>query len=525
MQTVAGWLHTLPDAVMRTAPYLSVIEALGLFFANKLEAAERCLHAAETRFSASASDDRSRSILGYAMVIRASIARYRGDLARCITLARQALELLPPTDTSARMPAGVHLAQAYLLSGDVSPTNEHLVTTQVARARASGELTGIFYAIVTLAGLQRRQGRLRQATMTYREAYAVAAVSGGPAALVNGAAYYFGLGDLLREWNDLDAAADLLLQGRTIVLEALATQAETLALGYIALARLQQAQGDGRDAMATLDEFEQVARQRHVVPEMLARGGAARAQLALVQEDLPTAVWWADTSGLQVDDDLSYVCEHEYLTLARVRIAQGRNDPARSFLRDALQLLARLLDAAEHGGRADSVIEILVLQALACHAQGDLSAALAVLDRALTLAAPEGYVRVFVDEGAPMAALLAQGLGVREWGMGASKHDHGVRAYGQHLLAVYEAAGIEPPVTSHVPTSEPPALTLDGEVLTARELEVLRLLVAGRSNQAMAEELVVAVGTVKRHVSNIMSNLRVQSRLEAVARARELHIV
>jgi ATP/maltotriose-dependent transcriptional regulator MalT len=90
---------------------------------------------------------------------------------------------------------------------------------------------------------------------------------------------------------------------------------------------------------------------------------------------------------------------------------------------------------------------------------------------------------------------------------------------------VYEAAGIEPPVTSHVPTSEPPALTLDGEVLTARELEVLHLLVAGRSNQAMAEELVVAVGTVKRHVSNIMSKLRVQSRLEAVARARELHIV
>ena len=124
-----------------------------------------------------------------------------------------------------------------------------------------------------------------------------------------------------------------------------------------------------------------------------------------------------------------------------------------------------------------------------------------------------------------MAALLTRGLGVREWGVEGGKQGQEVRAYAQKLLALFHAEGIAPPSGQHLPIPDPRPLPPDVEPLTERELDVLRLLAAGRSNQAIAQELVVAVGTVKRHVNSIMSKLHVQSRLEAVARARDLDLV
>ena len=216
---------------------------------------------------------------------------------------------------------------------------------------------------------------------------------------------------------DLDAAESLLTQGREMVRGKRLAEAGAVVLGYIALARLRQARGDGRGALATLDELAEVAEQRNFVDHLIARRAAARAQLALLQGDLQTAVQWADTSGLRPDDALSFPREAEYLTLARVRIAQGGSYPAGPYLCDALHLLDRLLKAAEAGARMDGAIAILILRALALQAQGDCTAALVPLERALVLAAPEGYVRIFVDEGAPMAALLAPG--VRGLGLGA----------------------------------------------------------------------------------------------------------
>ena len=194
-------------------------------------------------------------------------------------------------------------------------------------------------------------------------------------------------------------------------------------------------------------------------------------------------------------------------------------------MREAAEMLAQLLPATEARGWTRYVIEILALQALVYQAKGDLSGARTALARALALAEAEGYVRIFVDEGAPMAALLARGLGVGDWGLGPGQPSHDVRAYAHKLLAVFQAEGRDPGVVAQRPTSapRPPAPAL--EPLTERELEVLRLLAQGRSNQAIAQELIVAVGTVKRHVNSIMSKLHVQSRLEAVARARDLDLV
>ena len=200
-----------------------------------------------------------------------------------------------------------------------------------------------------------------------------------------------------------------------------------------------------------------------------------------------------------------------------MRITQWRRDQAGPHLRDALRLLDRLLEAAEAGARMDRVIEVLILRALALHAQNDLNAALAALERALTLAAPEGYVRVFLDEGQPMAALLHEA------------HSHGIApGYVATLLAAFPTDEERTPANStsrHTGGSQHSALSTQSSALTERELEVLRLLAAGHSNQEIAGELVVAVGTVKRHVNNIMSKLQAQSRLQAVTRARELNLV
>ena len=300
---------------------------------------------------------------------------------------------------------------------------------------------------------------------------------------------------------------------------ALTIDADMVTLGYIALARLRQARGDHADALQTRETLRHVAREGNFAPPMVARAAAAQARLAIAHGDLAAAGRWAEATGIRFDDELSYLRESEYLALARFLIEQGRREQTTERIHDALRLLDRLLEAAEVGARKGSMIEILILEALALHLQGS-GAALVKLERALALAAPEGYVRVFVDEGAPMEALLHQA------------HRGGIAPdYSARLLAAFPGraaprARADAEATRPHPIQHPQSQVQDGnEVLTPRELEVLRLLASGRSNQAIGGKLVVAVGTVKRHVNSILGKLQVQSRLEAVARARDLGLI
>jgi LuxR family maltose regulon positive regulatory protein len=466
-------------------------------------------------------DDQARAIRGTVAVWRANIARFRGDLAYCVSLSQQALDLLPPTALVPRMGAMLSVASAFRVSGEVSLTNEHLLAAAVARASDSGLPVSVLRARTILAEMRRRQGRLRQAAAAYHEALEALPEPAALPAMPNGADYYAGLGDLLREWNDLDAAETLLTQGQKMVRGTLPVEADAVAAGYIGLAHLQQTRGEWHAALATLAEFEQVARERNFADHLISRCAATRARLALVQGDLQTAARWADTSDLRTDGDLSYPRESEFLSLARVRLAQGYRDPVGPYLHEVRRLLTQLLAHAEACERIDSVIEISVLHALALQAQGDLRGALTALSRALALAAPEGYVRIFVDEGAPMALLLAQILA--EGGTGTDLVQANLLQYAAKLLDVFQAEGLVPPIVPDrpAPTSRYPIPSL----LTERELEVLRLLAAGHSNRAIAEKLIVAVGTVKRHVSNIMDKLQAESRLEVVARARDLDLL
>jgi LuxR family maltose regulon positive regulatory protein len=396
---------------------------------------------------------------------------------------------------------------AYLVSGDVTPVTEHEVAAADELIRVSGNLVGAVHSITLLAHLHVLQGRLRQAAATYAQVVQVVPRPEVLQTFFVSLSYYFGLGDLLREWNELDAAEHHLVQGMALVKETLTVEPFVAILGYTALAHLEQARGNAGAARAALDALASLARQRHFPAHLMSQMAAAQAQLELVQGNLTAAIHWADTSGLSPEDeDLPYPRESEYLTLVRVRIAQAREEPLELFLQDALHLLDRLLQDAEAKARLGSVLAILIVRALALQAQGNRTGALSTLERALLLAAPEGYLRLFVDEGPPLLALLRQA--------------HAQSRAPGYVASLLSAFGEQP---SSPATSANSSVLVDP--LTAREREILHLLSSGASNGEIARRLVVSVGTVKRHVSNICGKLGVQSRTQAIARARILHLL
>jgi LuxR family transcriptional regulator, maltose regulon positive regulatory protein len=279
-----------------------------------------------------------------------------------------------------------------------------------------------------LARLQVLQGRLHQALATYEEAVRALPEPQILPAVLSGPAYYFGLGDLLHE-------------------------------------------------------FARLATSRAFVPHLSCCATALQAQIALAQGNLAAAIHWAEVRGLSEHDELSYPHEGEYLTLARVRIAQARANRVGHVLSDTLRLLDRLLQDAEAKGRMSSRLQILLLRALASHAGGDAAIALATLERVLALSrglAPD-YLTILLTASGSQSAAAASRFTARS------------------------AALVEP--------------------LSERELEVLHLLATGVSNDEIAEHLVIAVSTVKRHVSNILAKLTISNRTQAVTRAQELGLM
>jgi LuxR family transcriptional regulator, maltose regulon positive regulatory protein len=381
----------------------------------------------------------------------------------------------------------------------------------IGPVRALGHMMATLNGYTSLAYLQMLQGRLHTAATTYAQVERLVPGQDALQALSGSPSYYVGMGDLLREWNQLSAAADYLARGMDLIQGTLATEADVIMLGYLALARVQQAQGNGAAAIATLDAFVRLARERQLFPLLIEPATTLRARLQLLQGDLPGAIRWAEGSGLSPDDAISFPREAAYLTLARVRIATGRAE-------EMLPLLERLLADAEAKRRMHSAIEIRLLQALAFDALDDRDRALKSLEGALTLAEPEGYIRTFVDEGAQLAVLLREAA------------TRGIApAYVERILAGFLETQSE---ERRAQNNDTLALrsTLERsnaliEPLSERELAVLRLVAAGHTNQRIAHELVIEVGTVKRHVHSILGKLGVQNRTQAIAHARQLGLL
>jgi LuxR family maltose regulon positive regulatory protein len=504
-----NWLHTLPDTLIRTRPRLCIFHASALHLTNQLEEAETRLVDAERALQPDTPEEEVKVILGVTATIRANIARFFGDLPRYITLAQQALNLLQEQEVMVRVTATVQVAHIFLVNGDVTSMMEQPMKTALATARAANYMLVYFRALTAQARMEVLRGRLRMAANIYEEARQVIPAYEIYQVLTASPAYYFGLSDLLREWNRLDEAERLLSQGIELIVGTKTSFADDILLGYLTLARVQQARGEYSKALATLDTFMRLADERDFVPQLKRIRAAARARIALAQGNVVEAVRWMETSNLSPDDaNLPYSREQEYLTLARVRIAQKRDNRAGSWLQAILHLLDRLQQDAEAKGRKGSILQALILQALALQALDDPKSALKPLERALTLAETEGYIRLFLDEGQPMLALLRLA------------HSQGIApAYVATLLAA-----------SNEPSRVNTATSLSGNgalqaPLTDREREVLQLLSEGATNGDIARRLVVSVNTVKRHVYNICSKFGVQNRTQVLVRARELHLL
>ncbi|MBZ0304524.1 MAG: LuxR C-terminal-related transcriptional regulator, partial [Anaerolineae bacterium] len=310
-----------------------------------------------------------------------------------------------------------------------------------------------------------------------------------------------GLGDLYREQNDLEKARDYLTKS-----EALGEKAG-LSVWRVrfckAQARMKQISGDFDRALDLLDEAERLFYISPVpniwpIPAM-------KAYIWIKQGQINRALSWAQDQGLSLDSDVTYSNEYELMTLARLHITLAENGNIESTLRDLSHLIERLLDVAKTDKRMGSVIEISILQARLHWTLGNREHALTSLQQALQFAEPEGYVRIFVDEGLSMKAMLSEALAQEIF-----------PSYSQELLRAFEGAfGSEPS-----PISQP---LLDP--LSDRELEILRLVAEGLSNREVSERLFVALDTVKGHNRNIYQKLQVKRRTEAVARARELGLI
>jgi LuxR family maltose regulon positive regulatory protein len=520
--TWLGWVKALPDELVQVRPVLSVGYAWALLDHGELEAAETRLQDAEVWLAIAENECASSETSAGALIVAdeaefrllpASIAAARtyhalarGDLPATMQYARRALALFPVNEHLRRGTPAALLGLATWASGDLTEAYRAFADAMTMFQMAGNILfaiTGTYF----LADIRMVQGRLREATRTYQHSLQLAA---GHGELVRRgtADIYTGLSELCCEQGDLEGATAHLRQS-----QKLGEQAALPRWRYrwsLAQARLKRAEGDLEGALAQLNAAEQHYR-RGPVPDVRPIA-ALKARVWIAQGRLNEAWNWAREQGLAVDDNLRYLREFEHITVARLLLARYRSRAEAQQIAEAQTLLARLLDAAEAGGRMGTAIELLVLQALAHQAQGDIPTALVPLERALRLAEPEGYVQIFVDEGPPVAQLLAAAA------------PQGLRsAYVDQLLATLGAA--DPPrVDGAPPSSMSPAQPLV-EPLTDRELEVLALIAAGLTNQEIAERLFLALDTVKGHNRRIFGKLAVKRRTEAVAKARALDLL
>ncbi|MBC8075078.1 MAG: hypothetical protein H7Y32_03300, partial [Chloroflexales bacterium] len=494
---VQRWMHQLPGELVRSRPALAVQVGWMYLFTGQLDDAERLL----SDLDVLATPQLPTAVAGSALLLRSTIARGRGDDAATLALAQQALDVLPVDAPAAQAGAKINIGIVLLRQGKLAQGIEALQET-TRLGLAGGDLYVALAAVDELAALYIRQGALRMALQSCEQALAAVERQSERPIPASGLPLER-IGEVLYEWNELPRAAAAF----DAAVERLrgATELAALLRAYLGLARTQAAQGR-RDAMAaTVAQcqawFAQLGHADHPtltthIASFWARVGASEEEEHRVQP--ATAEEQSDLGRMQ------------RVTRVRQHLRSFRHDDepnAAAFVGTIERLIAPLLaEAVERGWVADQ-IELLLLLALAFHAAEQPQQAQEALDSALTLAAPAGYVRAFVDEGAPLAPLLRE----------AAARGIAPRYVAQILVAFPDSQ-----VTGTHQRAKPTTLV---EPLSARELEVLRLLGTGRSNQEIAHALVIAVGTVKRHISSILGKLGARSRLEAVAYARALSLL
>jgi LuxR family maltose regulon positive regulatory protein len=490
-----GWVKKLPDKLIRTRPVLCTQIAQAFTDTGELEAselrlqdAERCLDGSEL-----ANEAQLKPLPAMIALTRAYNAQVQGDPATTVKYAELALQLIPDDDFDRRARATTILEVIHWASGNLESAIRG-IGDSMERLTQLGNHVMVVASAFAVADLLVGLGHLSEAERTYQDALQLASQHGPEAEHIT-AHHHLGLSMIYRQRGDDTLAADHLNQAAELGLQT--TLVDWLYRWNVAQAQLKEAAGDLETALALLDEANRVYIQT-LVPD-LRPIAALKARIYLKQGRPDKARVWAAERGLSLVDEVSYLHEFEHLTLARLEIANPLVNA----------LLARLLQAAEAQKRRGSALDILLVQALAHEAQGNRPQALAALERALALAEPEGYVRIFVDEGEAMRLLIEQL---------SRNRDHPLSDYVDKLLAAITRPRAAP--KSAIIHQKSDMI----EPLSERELEVLKLLRTELSGPEIASQLIVSVNTFRTHTKNIFNKLGVNNRRAAVRRAKELDL-
>ncbi len=489
--TAGRWFDAMPAERIRKSSRLATLQGWVLLPTGQVDAAETWASLAEELLPADA-EPTSRALV---VCLQLNVAHVRYQMPRVIDLANQALELLAKGDPyGLRGTALANLASAQMSMGDVAAATQ--TYREMARlGQEAGHLITLVTAWSALASLHHLQLEPREAVMLCHQALEQAVGPRGEPLPLAGHALVL-LGTIAYERDELAAARERLMQG--LALGQQAGPSSGVMKAAFTLAWIQALSGDRETALATAGGMRQAVSQLNL-PLADALVAASEAGFFLRLGDISAAGHWAETAGLSPDDTVRFEREGEYLTYARLLLAQDRPE-------EAQQLLASLEQFARARGLGRSLLTVCILRAQAERAQGCGAEALASLEQAVRLAAPAGYLRAFLDEGASVLTLLPR---VR----------HAAPAFVDRVLAAHAEQQGQPVA----PGATPPSPLI--EPLSEREAEVLALLVQGLSNREIADRLFITVGTVKTHVHNILGKLGVRRRTEAAARARELGLV
>jgi LuxR family maltose regulon positive regulatory protein len=482
---MVNWLAALPTAVLNARPSLWWRHGSLLLIIGQTAGVAEKLQAAENALADTVVDDKVRNLIGQIAGARAVLALTKYQPTTMLAESRRALEYLFPDNLSSRASANWTLGHAHHLQGDRAAA-ALAFTEAITLSQTAGDRFTTILALGGLGQVQEAQTQLHLAAETYRSVLDLAGDQ--PLQIISGA--HLGLARIFYEWNDLDAAEQHGQQSLHLARQY-DKVVDRFIVSEVVLARLKLARGKVAAAATLLAQTSQSAHQQrfaHRLPEV----AAAPVLTLLRQGQLPAAAQLAQVHDLP-------------LSQARVYLALG--DTAA-----ALAALEPVRQQAEAKGWADERLAVLTLQAVAYHAHGAIDTALQILDEALMFAEREDFVRLFVDEGLPMAHLLSAAA---TQGMQPD--------YTGRLLAILHAEMQQRPGSSPLPSTHPAQALL--EPLSERELEVLRLIAEGYSNREIGTRLFLALDTIKGHNRHIFGKLQVQSRTEAIARARELGVL
>ena len=492
------WLNALPREVLGSKPHLCIYAAWMLFALGQRDPAKECLLSAEQALGLPGPTD--TKLRGRLAAIRALMVSWWGDAPAIIGHARHALKDLPVRDPW-RGPAAIALGDAYELQDELEAAYQARMEAAEA-CKAAGDSVFHLIAGFKVASTLQALGRLQESVEICQQQIEFAGEHGLAQSSLAGS-LWAQWSAVLAEWNDLDGALERARKGVAL------TENGDLALrGFAKLCLVSafSARGELSAAGEILEELETLARE-HDLPLYTTHPAAIwRVILWLMQGDVAAAARWAAERGLDAEAEPPLKPEDEYALLARILYAQERLDPA-------ARLLQHLLEAAEAGERLSSLIGVLALQAQVFQAQGKPAQAMAALERALALAEPAGFVRIFVGEGPPMARLLYDALG------------RGILPdYVGKLLAAFPDLEAQPVGKPQIPKSEISKSQIL-EPMSERETEVLQLIAEGLTNPEIGDRLYISLNTVKVHTRNIYGKLDAHSRTQAVARARTLGIL